>query len=143
MAECVFCAIVDGTRHAYRIYDDDMHMAFLDLYPVVLGHTLVVPKQHYQTILEMPSESVGRLFSLVSVIAPAVLDATGAEAFNVGQNNGSDANQVVPHVHVHIIPRHANTKINWSSRFVPKQKELDKMAQNMRDRLRQHGTRFE
>lgn len=136
MVECVFCEIANGTRHAYRIYDDDTHVAFLDLHPVVPGHTLIVPKQHYLTITEMSPESVGHLFSLAPLIAPAVLGATGAVAFNVGQNNGSEANQVVPHVHVHIIPRQANVPINWSSRLVPNPKEFDEMAKSMRNLLR-------
>ena len=135
MANCVFCEIADGTRHAYTVYDDDSHMAFLDLHPVVPGHTLIIPKRHYQTITEMSPESVGRLFSLVPQISQAILKATGTAAFNVGQNNGSEANQVVPHVHVHIIPRQAGVPINWSSRMVPNHKEFDKMAENIRNLL--------
>lgn len=136
MAECVFCSIVQGTQPAHVLYEDGSRMAFLDRYPVVPGHTLIVPKRHHATILEMTSESAGSLFSLVPVLAPAILAVVGASAFNVGQNNGDAAKQVVPHVHVHIIPRRPDESLNWASRLLMDDAHLGGMARRVREQLR-------
>ena len=130
--DCIFCGIVGGRQDAYVLYEDADHMAFLDRYPVVPGHALIIPKQHYSTINEMSPDTVGRLFSLVPRLATAVLKATGTAAFNVGQNNGHAAKQVVPHVHVHIIPRKDGDRINWTARSVVDESEFDEMAGRIR-----------
>ena len=136
MEGCVFCDIVEGKRDAHVLYEDSHHMAFLDRYPVVPGHSLVIPKSHHTTILEMEPQQAGTLFALVPVLAPAILDATGTVAFNVGQNNGDAAKQVVPHVHIHIIPRRHDDRINWSVRATPNHAQLDRMADGVREYLR-------
>lgn len=130
--DCIFCGIAEGRMDAHVIYSDDDHLAFLDRYPVVPGHTLIIPRSHYGTIDKMDPDSVGRLFSLVPRLATAVLGATGTDAFNVGQNNGHAAKQVVPHVHVHIIPRRHGDRINWSSRSVVSDSAFREMAARMR-----------
>lgn len=135
MRDCVFCDIVEGRRDAYILYEDDSHMAFLDRYPVVPGHALIIPKTHHSTIVEMGPERAGRLFSLVPLLAPAILHATGTAAFNVGQNNGEAAKQVVPHVHVHIIPRRPGDRINWNARAIPDAERFDKMVKTVREYL--------
>jgi histidine triad (HIT) family protein len=135
MRECVFCDIVGGRRDAYVLYEDDSHMAFLDRYPVVPGHALIIPKAHHSTILEMGPERAGSLFSLVPLLAPAILHATGTAAFNVGQNNGDAAKQVVPHVHVHIIPRRPNDRINWNARAIADAERFDGMVRSVREYL--------
>ena len=135
MQDCVFCDIVEGRRDAYILYEDDSHMAFLDRYPVVPGHALIIPKTHHSTIVEMGPERAGRLFSLVPLLAPAILHATGTAAFNVGQNNGEAAKQVVPHVHVHIIPRRPGDRINWNARAIPDAERFGKMVKTVREYL--------
>lgn len=131
MDGCVFCDIVNGRRDAYVLYEDRFHMAFLDKYPVVPGHSLIIPKTHYSTILEMTPDDTGKLFSLAPVLAPAILDVTGTSSFNVGQNNGDAAKQVVPHVHVHIIPRRPGDHINWSSRAISNDGVFRQMSQDI------------
>lgn len=130
--DCIFCGIAEGRMDAHVIYSDDDHLAFLDRYPVVPGHTLIIPRSHYDTIDKMDPDSVGRLFSLVPRLATAVLGATGTDAFNVGQNNGHAAKQVVPHVHVHIIPRRRGDRVDWSSRSVVSDSAFREMAARMR-----------
>jgi len=77
----------------------------MDKYPINKGHTLVIPTTHYENLLQMPLPEVSRLYSIVPIVAKAVVSAVKADGFNVGQNNGIAANQIVPHVHVHVVPR--------------------------------------
>ena len=136
MDGCVFCEIARGRREAHILYEDDEHISFLDRYPVVPGHALVIPKAHYSTILEMDHAAVGGLFGLVPRLAPAILHVTGTVAFNVGQNNGDAAKQVVPHVHVHIIPRRPGDRINWNARAIHDRERFSKMAEAVRRHMR-------
>lgn len=122
------------------LYEDDSHMAFLDRYPVVPGHALIIPKTHHSTIVEMGPERAGRLFSLVPLLAPAILHATGTAAFNVGQNNGDAAKQVVPHVHVHIIPRRPGDRINWNARAIADAERFGEMVRSVREYLARRPT---
>ncbi|RNJ80700.1 MAG: HIT family protein [Nitrosopumilus sp. B06] len=133
--DCIFCGIIDGTRKGHILYDDGSHLAFLDKYPIDTGHTLIVPQRHHQRITDMKDEDVGRIFALVPRIARAVLAATGADAFSLGQNNGKAARQIVPHVHVHIIPRYSRKGAVWTKRSIPTDSELDDIAKKIRSYL--------
>lgn len=132
---CIFCDILNGKRDAHIIYQDDAHLAFLDKYPIDTGHTLVIPKEHYTRITDMKTSDVGKLFSLVPVIANAVIDTTHADAFSLGQNNGKAAKQIIPHVHVHIIPRYNQKGTVWTKRNIAKDSELAKLANDIRSNL--------
>src|SRR2546428_9067042 len=103
--DCIFCNIVERYAPADIVYEDGHSIAFLDIYPLNPGHTLVVSKKHYATLDEMPPEEVGLLFSTVAKIMKGVKVAVGADGINIGQSNGKAASQDVFHVHVHIIPR--------------------------------------
>lgn len=103
---CRFCEIVRNEAPASCVYEDDKVMAFLDIMPVSEGHTLVVPKKHYENIYEIPDEEVAYLFKIVRKVACAVKKSMKAEGIGIFQNNGKAAGQVVFHLHVHIIPRH-------------------------------------
>ena len=109
----------------------------MDRYPVSPGHTLLIPKKHYTNLLAMPPNEVGKLYSLVPAIAKATIGAVNADGFNVGQNNGTAANQIVPHVHVHIIPRFRSDSPDgrWPTRRVAAFNELDKLAVKIRSIL--------
>lgn len=130
---CAFCEIASGRGEAFIVYEDEAFLAFLDRRPVNPGHTLVAPKRHYATILEMPPSEVGELFERVALIAPAVHRATGADGLNVLQTNGRAAWQSVFHVHVHIIPRHLgdSLRVNW-----PHRSASIGEFEGMRDRIR-------
>lgn len=103
--DCLFCQIVAGDVPSRTVYEDDATFAFLDVNPLSRGHTLVVPKYHYETIEELPVDVAGTLFETVRRVTPAVEDAGEADASTIAVNNGEDAGQEVPHVHVHVIPR--------------------------------------
>ncbi len=106
MDDCIFCKIVRHDAPSIRVYEDATTLAFLDHYPLNPGHTLVIPKMHYETMREMPLGEVGEVFVSVAKIMRAVFKATKADGINIGQSNGVAASQEVFHMHVHIIPRH-------------------------------------
>ncbi len=132
--DCVFCSIISGKGSATRVFENGSFVAFMDKYPINKGHTLVLPKVHYQTIMDMQLRDVGLLFSLSSHIAKAVVRAVGADGFTLGQNNGEAANQIVPHVHVHIVPRfnHDSEEGRWPSRKTASTDELEQVAEKIR-----------
>ena len=102
---CIFCKIVAGDIPCHRLYEDELVLAFLDVGPLSKGHALVIPKGHYETIDQVPAEVAAAMGRAIPRLSKAIMQATGATSFNLLQNNGSDAGQVVPHVHLHIIPR--------------------------------------
>jgi len=129
---CLFCDILDGKKDGYFLYEDDSHVAFLDRYPIDVGHSLVLPRKHHEQITDMTSEDVGTIFALVPKIAKAILEATGADAFSIGQNNGRAAKQIVPHVHIHIIPRYNHKGTVWTKRQIVNDDELSDLAKKIR-----------
>ena len=105
MAETIFLKIIAGEISCYKVYEDDKVFAFLDIGPLSKGHTLVIPKEPAETIDQLSDDSAAALGRVLPRLSRAVLKATGAPAFNILQNNGSAAHQVVMHVHFHIIPK--------------------------------------
>lgn len=110
---CVFCRVLAGTLPAVRIAESPLAYAFLDIGPVARGHTLVVPRDHYETIADMPPEVLTGVYGLAARLAPALMVAVGAEGLNVLQNVGRCAGQVVSHVHVHLVPRCSDDGLDW------------------------------
>lgn len=102
--ECVFCQIIQHKAPACVVYEDNQVAAFLSNRPVNEGHTLVVPKKHYENIYEIPEEEAGYLFKVTKQVSHAVRDAVKAEGIRIVQNNGWAAGQVIFHIHVHVIP---------------------------------------
>ena len=105
MSDCVFCKIVTGQIPCTRVWEDDVCLAFLDIGPISPGHTLVIPKKHYESVSEMPADEAAHIASKFPALAAAVKEAVGADGINILQNNGPSAGQVVPHLHIHLIPR--------------------------------------
>lgn len=103
--ECLFCNIIKGDIPSYKVYEDEMAYAFLDINPCSRGHTVVTLKKHYENFTDMPAEDAGSLFATVKMIAKMVEETVSADGSNIGLNNKPVAGQTVPHVHVHIIPR--------------------------------------
>ncbi len=129
--DCLFCDILNGKKDGHFLYEDNSHVAILDKYPIDVGHSLVIPKEHHEKITDMAPEYVGNAFSIVPKIAKAILDATGADAFSLGQNNGLAAKQIVPHVHIHIIPRYNNKGTVWTKRQISNDDELSELAKKI------------
>ena len=103
--DCIFCNIIERHGPADIVYEDRHSIAFLDIYPLNQGHTLVISKKHYATLDEMPPDEVGLLFATVAKVMKGVREAVRADGINIGQSNGKAASQDVFHVHVHISPR--------------------------------------
>ena len=115
--DCIFCRIAAGEIPSARVMEDDTKLAFMDINPVRPGHVLLIPRKHYERLTDMPPVEAGELLAALPGLAAAVVKATQADGFNGFQTNGACAGQVVPHVHVHIIPRHENDgySFNWNS----------------------------
>lgn len=105
MSDCIFCKIVKGELPCVKVYETEKVLAFLDLNPVNQGHTLVIPKEHFENLSSTTDEFLSELVVVSKKIGAAVLAATGSVAFNLTVNNGKEAGQVVAHTHFHIIPR--------------------------------------
>ena len=111
----IFGKILDGLIPCHRIHEDEHTLAFLDIFPLAPGHTLVIPKQRCALLHELSDDSAAALGRVLPRIARAVLRATGATAYNVLQNNGAAAHQAVMHLHFHIIPKLASSGlgVDW------------------------------
>lgn len=133
---CVFCAIVAGDVDAERVLETEDVVAFLDARPVFKGHTLVVPREHVETLPELPQELIVPVFTAVQRIAAAMLDGLDAHGSWVPINN--TVSQSVPHLHVHIVPR--RRKDGLKGFFWPRQRyadasEMAEYAERLRDAL--------
>ena len=100
---CVFCDIVRGETPAHVVFEDDLTLAFLDVRPVFDGHTLLVPKEHHETLADLPDELIAPLFTNARLLSRAVVEAMDAVGTFVAMNN--KVSQSVPHLHVHVVPR--------------------------------------
>ena len=103
MKDCIFCKIIDRKIPAEIVYEDETSLAFLDINPINKGHTLVIPKQHFETLNELPQPILDKTMVLVKKIVKAL--SKYADGVNLGLNNGRAAGQVVFHVHFHLMPR--------------------------------------
>ena len=105
MEDCIFCKIIKGEIPCTKVYEDDNVLAFLDIGPVNKGHTLVIPKEHHETLLDMPDELLAEVAKATKNVSKAVKEAMEINGFNVLQSNYKVSGQLVPHYHIHIIPR--------------------------------------
>lgn len=124
---CIFCKIAEGEIPSYKIYEDDVCLAFLDLSQANLGHTLVIPKQHFSNILELDEKTASHIFNIVTKLTKAISKSLNYSNFNILNNCGSEAGQTVHHFHIHIIPRKNGDNINieLSNNELEKQQFID------------------
>ncbi len=115
MSETIFDRILSGAIPCHRVYEDEHCLAFLDVGPLSPGHTLVIPRQRAAHLHELSDQAAAAIGRVLPRLCRAVMAATGARAYNVLQNNGREAHQVVMHVHFHIIPRFEDRglEIGW------------------------------
>lgn len=108
MSDTIFAKIIAGEAPCHRIYEDEWVLAFLDIFPISHGHALVIPKEPAARLHQLSDDSAAAVGRVLPRICRAVLRATGAEDYNLLQNNGASAHQAVMHVHFHLIPRYAD-----------------------------------
>jgi len=132
LAHCIFCDIINGKLPSHLIHKDNNHIVILDRYPIDIGHSLIITKKPYEKLTDMTVEEIMNLFSKIPKIVSAIIKATKADGFSIAQNNGKAAKQIIPHVHVHIIPRYSATGTLWTQRKLMEDAELDKLVQKIR-----------
>ena len=103
--DCIFCAIAAGEIPSFKVYEDDLVLAYLDINPFSKGHTLVIPKAHSTGLLETDDATLAAVIARVKKVAAHITAKLGCDGFNVMQNNGEAAGQTVRHLHFHIVPR--------------------------------------
>jgi histidine triad (HIT) family protein len=125
MSECVFCQIIQKQIPASIIYEDEQVVAFLSSRPVNEGHTLVVPKKHYENIFDITEKETAYLFIIVKRISQAVKDAMRVDGIRIVQNSGEAAGQVIFHLHVHIIPLKPHNQFTHDGTYRDPNKQRD------------------
>jgi histidine triad (HIT) family protein len=117
-AGCIFCKIIRGEIPCQRVWESEHVLAFLDIQPLAVGHTVIVPKHHVPSLEDLPESWAQRLGPSLGLVAGVVARVVGAEGYNVLQNNGAIAGQVVPHVHFHVVPRRPGDGLGyrWKTR---------------------------
>lgn len=103
--DCIFCRIVAGEIPSTTVYEDDLALAFMDISPLGRGHLLAIPREHFENIVEIGPDVYGHLCSVICKLSKAVQAAVRPDGLNVLQLNGRAGNQVVPHLHIHLVPR--------------------------------------
>ena len=128
--KCIFCDIVAGKLPAYKLYEDELFVAILDRFPVNPGHTLIIPKFHAEDIFGLCEKEALQIMPLAQKLVGRIKEVLNPNGFNILQNNGKAAGQVVFHYHMHIIPRFAGdgVKINPMSHGDVSEKELEEVA---------------
>jgi histidine triad (HIT) family protein len=112
----VFCDIIAKKAPAHIVYEDDDLIAFLDKHPIADGHTLVLTKRHYERLGEIPQPEVVNLFRKVQELNETIMKRMSAQGAHISVNDGKAAHQLVPHIHVHIIPRKADDGVTFTAR---------------------------
>lgn len=130
-ADCVFCRIIKGEIPAHRLFEDDLTLAILDINPANSGHALILPKIHHNCLVETDDNDLCALILVAKEVAKAVIKVVGTDAFNIIINNGAVAGQVIPHTHIHVIPRFpGDGHEHWKKKDVPaeRMKEIAEAA---------------
>ncbi len=122
--DCIFCSVASGSVAAHMVYKDANFIAFLDMHPLFPGHVLLCPREHYVTLLELPSKLAAGTMTTLQILAKAVEAAVDAEGTFIAINNR--VSQTVPHLHIHVVPRRRRDGLKGF--FWPRQKYQDEAA---------------
>ncbi len=129
---CLFCKIISGEIPSARVYEDDNVLAFLDVHPVNIGHTLIVPKAHYINLYETPDSTLAQMIGASKKIAIAIKSALGTDGINIEMNNDSVAGQIIFHSHMHIVPRFSGDGFtHWNGARGYNETEMAEVAQKI------------
>ncbi|MFH1641653.1 MAG: HIT family protein [Nanoarchaeota archaeon] len=131
--DCIFCKIVKGEIPSAKVFENKDVMVFLDIAPANKGHALVTSKNHYETLLDVPDKILSNIMKTVKKVARAMSSALASEGFNILVNNNKVAGQIVPHLHLHVIPRYSNdgVRLQWRAGKY-KQNEIEDYADKIK-----------
>ena len=119
--DCLFCKIASGIIPSEKVFEDEHTFAFLDINPINIGHTLVIPKHHAENIMTIRKEDLAAVIETVRKLSPIIQRAVNADGINIGINNGSAAGQIIFHTHVHVMPRFDNDgHEHWKKKDISK-----------------------
>ena len=110
--DCLFCKIISGEVKSYKVFEDDLVIAFLDIKPLSEGHTLIIPKKHSKDITDIDNESLVRITLTTKQLANTYIEKLNSKGFNIRNSSGAIAHQDVFHFHMHLIPRYENDGLN-------------------------------
>jgi histidine triad (HIT) family protein len=117
---CIFCKIIKGEIPSSKVFENNNFIGILDISPVNSGHTLIIPKKHYTTLFEFPEELNAEMLSVAKIIGEKQIRNLHAEGFNLMMNNFPAAGQLVPHAHLHVIPRFSGDELkHWPGKKYP------------------------
>jgi histidine triad (HIT) family protein len=137
---CIFCDLIRGAAEVSMVYEDATAIAFLDIQPVNPGHVLVVPREHYEVLQDIPGHVGAHLYQVAVKLIPVVQTASGASDMNIVVNSGAAAGQNVMHYHIHLIPRKEgdgfDVPLPFSGSLMPNRQQLDGMAARIGSMLR-------
>ncbi len=130
--DCIFCRIANGEIASKTIYENEEFRVILDLGPVTKGHALVLPKEHFDNLYELPEEWCKKAFALAKRMAERMTEKLGCDGFNLLQNNKEAAGQTISHFHIHLIPRYREDGLELSGeQQSPSQEELEAVRQQL------------
>jgi histidine triad (HIT) family protein len=133
---CIFCKILLKQVPSSMIYEDEKVLAFLDIRPLNLGHSLIIPKNHFVDIFDIPEKELAAVHEAAKKLSSAVKNATNADGISIIQQNGKAAGQDVFHFHVHVVPRFLDQKLKSFSELAEIDRAiLDELAQKIRGHL--------
>ncbi len=132
----VFAKILRGEIPSYKVYEDDVALAFMDIMPRIDGHTLVIPKFPARTLLDADSDKLGELIKRVQKVANAVKNSLGAEGLTLLQSNESAGGQVIFHLHFHILPRWEGVELNPAAGAMEAPEVLEKFRVRIAEALK-------
>ena len=112
MNDCIFCKIIKGEIPSYKVFEDREVLAFLDVTPASKGHTLIIPKEHYENIFDIPRELLEKISTVAKDLAVKYEGKLGADGFNLIQSSKEHAQQEVMHFHMHLLPRYKGDKLD-------------------------------
>ncbi len=135
---CLFCSIISGDIPCYKVYEDDLVFAILDIGPVSKGHTLLFPRVHAENLQAGSVADAAHLMTVLYTIAPSILKAVGPGGFNLSMNHGECAGQEVLHTHLHMMPR-TNGAPRSFTKMHPSKEELAATAEAIRAELQKVG----
>jgi histidine triad (HIT) family protein len=128
MSDCIFCKIVAGEIPCAKVYEDDTKLAFMDINPIQPGHVLLIPKEHFERVTDLPDAVAADLGATLPMLGRAVVSAAKADGMNIHQTNGRCSGQAVFHVHFHLIPRRNDDgySFRWDPRGPYPEGEMEK-----------------